>query len=141
MASEIWRRWITTSLLAFLALSAFGTGPVKASRVEGNWIVRDLGLHIFRCERRVCGKIVWIKEAARRPSQCGKTIVWGLEEKGPYEWTGGSILDPDDGTTYRLTATYEADGTLRARIFKGVPMIGKTEILRRVDLRSLAGRC
>jgi hypothetical protein len=61
--------------------------------------------------------------------------------KSPSVWTGGSILDPNDGKTYRLSATYELDGTLRARIFMGVPIFGKTEILKRIDTKSLPGLC
>jgi uncharacterized protein (DUF2147 family) len=78
---------------------------------------------------------------ARRPAQCGKTIVWGLQAHGQNEWVGGSILDPDDDKTCRLTATLETDGSLHVRIFKGVPPFGRTEILKRVDIRSFAGRC
>ena len=74
-------------------------------------------------------------------SQCGKTIIWGLEAKGPTDWGGGSILDPNNGKTYQLSATYEPDGTLRARIFKGIPLLGRTEILTRIDVRSLTGQC
>jgi hypothetical protein len=37
----------------------------------------------------------------------------------------------DDDRTYRLAATLETDGTLHARIFKGVPLLGRTEILKR----------
>ena len=118
-----------------------GIGKSDASYVDGTWIIRGLVLHIFDCQLSVCGQIVWIRDAARRPSQCGKTIIWGLEAKGPTEWSGGSILDPNDGKTYRLSATYETDGTLHARIFMGVPLFGKTEILRRVDARELTGRC
>jgi uncharacterized protein (DUF2147 family) len=54
---------------------------------------------------------------------------------------GGSILDPDDDKTYRLTATLQTDGTLHARLFKGVPLFGRTDILKRVDIRSFPGRC
>jgi uncharacterized protein (DUF2147 family) len=122
-------------------LQMIGVGKSEASYVDGTWIIRGLGLHIFDCQLSVCGQIVWIKDATRRPSQCGMTIIWGLEAKGPAEWTGGSILDPDDGKTYRLSATYQPDGTLRARIFVGAPLLGKTEILKRVDVRELTGRC
>jgi hypothetical protein len=55
--------------------------------------------------------------------------------------TAASILDPNDGKIYRLSAVYEQDGTLRARIFRGIPLFGKTEILKRVDLHSLAVVC
>jgi uncharacterized protein (DUF2147 family) len=84
---------------------------------------------------------VWIKDPNRRPSQCGRMIIWGLGVSGPSEWTGGSILDPDDGTTYQLAAKLQPDGALRARIYKGVQLLGRTKILRRIDLASLTGRC
>ena len=98
-------------------------------------------LTIFDCEHLVCGRIVWLKDPARRPLQCEKTIVWGLNRQGPSEWTGGSILDPDDGLTYQLSAKLQTDDTLNARIFKGVPVLGKTEVLRRIDIRPLTDRC
>jgi uncharacterized protein (DUF2147 family) len=113
----------------------------EATPVDGAWRIENLALHIFDCQGQVCGRIVWINDPARRRSQCGKMIVWGLDAKGNNEWDGGSILDPDDGKTYRLSAVYEPDGTLRARIFKGTPLFGKTEILTRVDVRSLTGLC
>ena len=53
----------------------------------------------------------------------------------------GWIVDPNNDKTYRLSAVYEPDGTLHARIFKGVPLFGKNEVLTRVDLRSLKGLC
>jgi hypothetical protein len=60
------------------------------------------------------------------------TIVWGLEPTGPNEWSG-SIVDPNDRTIYRLSAVFDPDGTLHG-VFRGIPMVGKTEILTRVDL-------
>ena len=141
MKTGIARRWAAACLLAALALPLTGIGNAEASQVDGTWVIRDLALHIFDCRHMVCGRIVGIKDAVRRQSQCGKTIVWGLEEQGPNEWGGGSILDPDDGKTYRLSATFQSDGTLHARIFKGVQLFGRTEILKRIDLRSFTGRC
>ena len=67
--------------------------------------------------------------------------MWGLEASGPNSWNGGSILDPDNDTIYSLSAVLEPDGVLHARIFKGVPLFGKTEILKRVDLASFTGQC
>jgi uncharacterized protein (DUF2147 family) len=64
-----------------------------------------------------------------------------LSQTGPDKWSGGSIYDPTDGNTYRLSASLEPDGTLRARIYRGVPLLGKTEILTKVGSRSLDGWC
>jgi uncharacterized protein (DUF2147 family) len=133
--------WLAMKIGTLLAASLLAAWPAKASQVDGAWVTKDLVLNIFDCEHHVCGRIAWIRDPARRPAQCGKTIVWGLGPTGPSVWTGGSILDPDNGRTYRLSATYEADGTLHARIFQGVPLFGKTEILRRVDLKAFTERC
>src|ERR1700733_4780534 len=137
MKAKNWRGQVAC-LLAALMSPMLSVGPAKASAVDGTW--RGLIVHIFDCQLLVCGQIVWIKDVSRRASQCGKTIICGLEAKGPTDWGGGSILDPKNGQTYQLSATYEPDGTLRARIFKGIPLLGRTEILTRVDVRSLTGQ-
>jgi uncharacterized protein (DUF2147 family) len=142
MTTRITGQWTAACLLACtVALPVTGGGTNAASTVNGTWIIRDLILRIFACQDRVCGQIVWLKDAARRPSQCGRTIVWGLEANGPNSWTGGSILDPDDDNIYRLSAVVEPDGTLHARIFRGIPLFGETEVLKRVNLASFTGQC
>ena len=141
MKTKKWGWRLIAGLLVALALPMIGTRKSEASSVDGTWIIRGLVLHIFDCQLSVCGRIVWIKDATLRPSQCGMTIIWGLEANGPAEWAGGSILDPNNDKTYRLSATYQPDGTLRARIFIGVPILGTTEILKRVDVRSFTGQC
>ena len=60
----------------------------------------------------MCGRIAWVNDANRRPSQCNMRIVWGLAFKGASPWGDGSILDPDDGNTYRLAASLEPGGEL-----------------------------
>jgi uncharacterized protein (DUF2147 family) len=127
---------ITACLLAF-----FVAGSAAAKTVSGTWKIQDLVLHIYDCRSRVCGRIVGIEDPARRRSDCGRIIVWGLAGNGPNKWDGGSILDPDDNDVYQLSAVFQSDGTLHARIYKDFPMLGQTEILRRVDLRSLRGQC
>ena len=117
-------------------------GTAAASTVEGTWIVKDdIALRIFECGDRFCARIVWVKDAARRSTQCGRTIAWGLQTRTGNQWEGGSILDPDDENVYQLAADFGPDGTLRAHIFKGISLLGKTEVLRRIDARSLAGLC
>jgi len=141
MKIMVGRRWIAAILAMAFAWPAFGVRSAAASPVDGTWIIDDLGLDLFDCQNSVCGRIVWIKDPRRRPSQCGRMIIWGLAAAGASEWTGGSILDPDDETTYRLSAILQPDGAIRARIYKGVQIVGRTKILTRIDLQSLAGRC
>jgi uncharacterized protein (DUF2147 family) len=115
--------------------------PSRAAPVEGAWAIHDLILDIYRCEAFICGRVAWVKDPKRRQQDCGRTIVWGLSASGPATWDDGSIYDTTDGNTYRLSATLSSDGTLRARIFRGIPMFGKTEILRKVSWRSQPGWC
>jgi uncharacterized protein (DUF2147 family) len=117
-------------------------GASAASAVEGTWIVKDdVALNIFECGGRFCARIVWVKDTARHSTQCGRTIAWGLQATAGNQWGGGSIVDPDDENVYQLAAESGPDGTLRAHIFKGISLLGKTEILRRIDVRSLPGPC
>ena len=109
--------------------------------MNGTWRIENLVLEIFDCQQLVCGRIVWIGDETLRPTQCGKTIVWGLAQATPTAWNDGAILDPTDGKTYRLSATFQPDGELRARIFIGFEPLGQTKMLKRVDIRSFSGRC
>jgi uncharacterized protein (DUF2147 family) len=135
------RQALTLLLCASAQLAFFGCVPSYASSADGTWKIRDLVLQISECQQAVCGKIVWLKDAWRRPQDCGRTIVWGLSPTGTNSWSNGSIYDPTDGNTYRLSATLEPAGTLNARIYRGVPVFGKTETLVRVAPRSLDGWC
>jgi uncharacterized protein (DUF2147 family) len=128
-------------LLMGMTVQQSDARSADGASVNGTWQIRGLALEIFDCERAVCGRIVWVNDPNRRQSQCGKIIIWGLTPEGASKWKGGSILDPDDGKTYRLAASMEHDGVLHARIYRGVPLLGRTEILRRVDPRTLTGHC
>jgi uncharacterized protein (DUF2147 family) len=141
MKARTGRRWFAALVFAAFASQTVGVGRADTPDVDGSWMIQDLVLNIFDCQNLVCGRIVWIKDPGRRQSQCGKVIVWGLAPASPSEWKGGSILDPDNGNTYHLSATYEPDGTLHARIYRGIPLLGRTKILKRVDLSSFSGLC
>ena len=127
------------SIVAVLMMT--GSWPALATSVEGAWAIHDLILQIYQCQDFMCGRVAWVKDAHRRKLDCGRTIVWGLSPSGPETWSEGSIYDTTDGNTYRLNATLQPDGTLHARIFRGIPLLGKTEILRRVETRSQLGWC
>jgi uncharacterized protein (DUF2147 family) len=124
-----------------LGCLAAGTANAATSTVNGTWRIRDLVLHIYDCKSWVCGRIVWLEDPSRRRRDCGKLIVWGLAATGPHRWSGGTILDPDDDEVYQLSAVFQPNGMLHAQIYKGLPFLGQTEILRRVDFRSLTHPC
>ena len=57
----------------------------------------------------------------------GMTILWGLRRDGD-EWTGGEILDPKNGKTYRCKMKLSPDGkSLDVRGYVGLSLLGRTQ--------------
>jgi hypothetical protein len=73
-----WRR--TAWVLAVLVSLVVGFGTAEASQADGTWRIHNLVLRIYDCQQSICGRIVWMKDVAKRPSQCGQTIIWGLSQ-------------------------------------------------------------
>ena len=59
----------------------------------------------------------------------GMTILSGLRREGhSMVWSGGEIVDPDNGRIYRSKATLTDGGRkLDVRGYIGVPMLGRTQ--------------
>jgi uncharacterized protein (DUF2147 family) len=139
----IWMRRLAILLTAgFASIPAVRAGT-DAPLPDGTWIVSNrVAIEVFDCRQAFCGRVVWLRQPTlRTPDTCGRTIVWGLTPAGPSRWTDGTFFDPEDGDTYNLTATLRPDGTISARIYAGIALFGKTEVLRRIVPRSLAGWC
>ena len=129
-------------LMPFLAINAM-TNRAAAKTPDGTWLVSDrVAIEVFDCAGLLCGRIVWLRQPVLRiPAMCGRTIVWGLRQTSPDQWDDGAFFDPENGSTYNLTAELRPDGTISARIYEGIQMFGRTEILRRIAPRSLQGWC
>ena len=57
----------------------------------------------------------------------GMRILWNLRRSG-NQWSGGEILDPDSGRTYRCSVELLDDGKkLKVRGFIGVSLFGRTQ--------------
>jgi uncharacterized protein (DUF2147 family) len=57
----------------------------------------------------------------------GLRILWDLR-KDRNQWSGGKILDPDNGKTYRCSIAVEDGGAkLRVRGFIGLSFLGRTQ--------------
>ncbi len=57
----------------------------------------------------------------------GMTILWGVKKSGDT-WTGGKILDPNNGKVYRVNLTPSDDGKkLTVRGYVGIALIGRTQ--------------
>jgi uncharacterized protein (DUF2147 family) len=63
----------------------------------------------------------------------GLRILWNLRPDGE-RWTGGKVLDPNNGKTYRCFVVVEDGGNrLRVRGFIGSSLVGRTQYWLRED--------
>ena len=63
----------------------------------------------------------------------GMGILWGLTKQGE-EWSGGLILDPDNGKTYKCKIKLEgAGGTLTVRGYIGFSLLGRSQTWIRME--------
>jgi uncharacterized protein (DUF2147 family) len=57
----------------------------------------------------------------------GLRILWDLKKDGAG-WSGGTILDPESGKTYKCLVSLEEGGTkLKVRGFMGIALLGRTQ--------------
>ena len=66
----------------------------------------------------------------------GLEIVRGVKKSADKEgaWDGGTILDPENGKTYRVRLTpIEGGKKLEVRGYIGTPMLGRTQVWLRAD--------
>ena len=68
----------------------------------------------------------------------GLTIIKGMERNG-LAYENGSILDPRDGSVYHARMEVTPDGnSLKLRGYLGVPLLGKTQVWKRLPDDALA---
>jgi Uncharacterized protein conserved in bacteria (DUF2147) len=138
-------RSVLSALLLFVGL-AWACCPcfcAQAATPEGAWVVSDrVAIKAFDCSGLLCGRVAWLRNPALRTKEmCGRTIVWGLAPDGPARWSNGWFFDPENGSTYNLSAELQSADTIIARIYKGISLFGRTEILKRIPERSRRGWC
>ena len=131
---------MTRAVLALL-LTLVPCVGFAAYTPDGTWRVEQIAVALYPCQQAAaCGKIVWVRNPIHR-NMCGRVIIWGLTTDGSSEWGGGWFYNPEDDKTYNLKATVESNDRIVARIYQGIPLLGRTEILTRIASHSLAGWC
>ena len=61
----------------------------------------------------------------------GMSILYNMKKKGE-SWSGGRVLDPEDGKDYKCKIYLEDDDTLKLRGYIGIPALGRTQTWYRV---------
>jgi hypothetical protein len=89
----------------------------------------------------VAGETADAGRAARSRPYEPRSRIAGLQPDGPDNWSNGSLYDPQDGNIYDVTAERIAPDRLSARVYRGVPFFGRTEILIRDPQLGFDGRC
>lgn len=78
---------------------------------------------------KVCVKCT---DARKDQPIIGMTILSGLRKTGDNEWSGGEILDPENGKVYKSKMTLSDDGNkLDVRGFIGISLLGRTQTWER----------
>jgi uncharacterized protein (DUF2147 family) len=64
----------------------------------------------------------------------GMTMLWGMTLESQNVWSGGTILDPHNGQTYRCLITVSPDGkSMQVRGYIGISLFGRTQMWYRVS--------
>lgn len=64
----------------------------------------------------------------------GMRIMWALKKKSDTKYEGGSILDPNNGKTYRCKITILENGRkLEVRGYIGISLLGRSQIWLREE--------
>lgn len=91
------------------------------------------------------GKVVKILTPGKENAKCtdcdgenkdkpimGMVIMWGLVKDGAA-WSGGHILDPNNGKQYKCKINLKDNNTLDVRGYLGVSLLGRTQTWYRVE--------
>jgi uncharacterized protein (DUF2147 family) len=80
---------------------------------------------------RVCDKCT---DARKDQPLIGMTVISGLRKTGDNEWSGGEILDPENGKIYKCRIALADNGTrLNVRGYIGVSLLGRTQTWERAN--------
>ena len=151
-----WSLALTVAVFAFVCpLPAMSEPAIP----QGVWLMDGrVAVQIFECDSMMCGRIIWLEvprdpqglldrdkknpdPALRERKLCGLTVLWGLRPVGADRWRDGWFYNPDDGVTYRVKAQLKSADVLVARVYVGVPLLGKTKTLVRVTHDTSEGWC
>lgn len=127
----------------------------ESDKIIGVWEVGSgkARVKITKYGDKFGGKIVWLKEPnfpdgtvkvdKNNPDESKRMVplkgfnnLLGFSYKGNSEYDGGTIYDPENGSTYSCVITLEDDNTIKVRGFIGVTVFGRTDTWKRVIVKA-----
>lgn len=136
---------------SFFAFSANPSYGQDADAVLGVWESEHGSgrIQIYKSDGMYDGKLIWLKDDVdasgkpkvdiNNPSAGLRTQpVKGLEVLSDFSfknsgvWEGGTVYDPRSGKKYDCKLLMSTNGQLEIRAFKGISLIGKTQVWSRV---------
>ena len=137
-------------IISFFLAFFFIISLHSQSSVLGTWKAIDdkdgqptSHIEIFEKDGKIHGKITKLfdqpddivcelcKGEKHNQPVLGMEILSGLQKNGK-QWTGGRVLDPEDGKTYKCKITLKDESTLNLRGYIGIPALGRTQTWHRV---------
>lgn len=138
-----------TMFTIVLVVCAIITG--SAQDVFGKWKTIDDNtgeaksiVEIYRQDGKVYGKVVDILDPSKKNLPCvkcpdedkgkpilGLVILKGLEKDGD-EYSGGTIMDPNNGKVYKCLISLENPDKLKVRGYVGFSLLGRSQYWQRV---------
>ena len=140
------------SYAAVLTMLLFLAGPVQAGSPVGHWKTFDDEtkkaksiVQIYEADKKFYGKVVEILTPGEENKICEKCP--GKDRDKPIKgliilrelvadnggFSGGTILDPNNGKTYSCKMVLENEGSkLKVRGFLGFSLLGRTQYWQRV---------
>lgn len=132
-------------LLLFVSLQ------MNAQTVLGKWKTIDdktgkpkSTVEIFESNGKVYGKIVEIYDEAKRGRVCekcdgtdknkpvlGMQVIRGMVKDGD-EYSGGRIIDPESGNSYKCILRLDGKSKLVVRGYMGISLIGRSQTWIRI---------
>lgn len=153
------KKIITLSVFAILAFTLSSFHPSKIQDEEnsivGLWEPSSgkARVKISKIGNKFFGKIVWLKEpmdpktgkpktdknnpneSLRNVQLRGYRMLKDFTYSGDNEWSGGTIYDPESGSTYSSVINKDGD-VLNIRGFVGIKALGRTDTWKRIKLKS-----
>ena len=145
--------WTFFATVLLTATTAFGAGP---GNILGSWKTDggDARLEFFKCGKKICGKIAWMKEPNYTDSKdgpigkakvdrknpnpelrnrpiLGLQVLNGLISKGDKQWGNGICYDPETGKSYKCKMKLASPQRLELRGYIGFSLFGRNYVLIR----------